>query len=319
MKIMDMSCPKCGAPLQVNADKEQAVCEYCGYNVLIEKEDTIEEIRQKAQSKSYGYHKGKLEAEAEVRRKQKLTKVVTTVIVMAVIIAIISIFAGIGFLSKQKVNPFEHIKVSFEGTDGDGELIMETNAAAGIDYNYIDFDISKDDNLYQGEQITITATSVDYRLTESTKVYTVEGLDEYLKDPNDISQETLELIHTKAEAGLDFDFDIFMYMEPVKLFLLTDGKQTNTLFDVFGVHFMTQNGEQVYYVPARFEDVVVREGGQISLGTNGMSSGHLIQVEGWRWIFGYNSIDEIRADILTGQESYMELKELDLTTEEVSE
>ena len=71
MKIIDMTCPKCGAPLNPDLDKGKAVCEYCGYHMLIEKEDSIEEIRAKAQSRAYGYHKGRLQAKAEAKAKKK--------------------------------------------------------------------------------------------------------------------------------------------------------------------------------------------------------------------------------------------------------
>ena len=48
MKMIDMTCPKCSAVLKVDDKKEKAVCEYCGYQVLIEREDTPEELRAKA-------------------------------------------------------------------------------------------------------------------------------------------------------------------------------------------------------------------------------------------------------------------------------
>ena len=64
MKIIDLTCPKCGATLKPDLDKKTAVCEYCGHQMLIEQDETIEEIRTKARSKAYGYHKGRLEAEA---------------------------------------------------------------------------------------------------------------------------------------------------------------------------------------------------------------------------------------------------------------
>ena len=68
----------------------------------------------------------------------------------------------------------------------------------------------------------------------------------------------------------------------MKLFLTTDGKQTNQLYDVFEAHFMTNDGEKTYYVLARFEDVVVRDGEQVSIDmSGGMYIGHLTQVQGW--------------------------------------
>ena len=317
MKIIDMTCPKCGATMKADFNKEQASCEYCGYQVLLEKEETSEEIRRKAQSKSYGYHKGKMEAEAEMQKKKKAAKIRNTVIVLAVILVAVLLMNGVGELSKPKINPFEAITVTFQGIDGKGEVLVEMpEASAEVNYSQIDYEISKENKLYQGEQITITATSDEYRLTETTQNYIVEGLDEYLKDPAELSQEALELIHIQAGACLEYDFDIFMYQEPVKIYLLTDGKQTNKLYDVYAVHFMTKEGEKVYYVPVCFSGGVLREGGQITLGSASTYMGSLIQVESWQCITGFHSLEEVRADILTSEESNLELKEMDIITEE---
>ena len=102
-------------------------------------------------------------------------------------------------------------------------------------------------------------------------------------------------------------------MKSVKLFLLTDGKQENRLYDVFEAHFTVNEEEQIYYVVAIFDDVVVRDGKQVSLDmTYGVYGGHLTQVHSWLWIMAYESVEEVQTDILTSQKKQMELKELDL-------
>lgn len=320
MKIVDMTCPKCGASMKLDSDKGSAVCEYCGHQILLEKEDTIEEIRKKAESKSYGYHKGKLKAEAEAAKKEKFHGVKIAAIVIGVIV-LIGFVSNVGAeLSKPRINPFDCIEVSFEGKDGEGKAVINViNTPEEMDMNRIDFDISKRNYLFEGETISIQATSRDYHLTEQTKVYTVEGLDEYLKDLENIPEEALEIIHMKAEARLELNLEssknvgVFVDMKPVKLFLTTDGKQTNELYDVFEVHFMTRTGEQTCYALTCFDDVVIRDGEQVSIDmSTGMYLGHLYQVEGSLFITGYSSLEEVRVDILTNQDSYMELKELDL-------
>lgn len=318
MKIIDMTCPKCGASLKPDLAKGNAVCEYCGHHILIEQEDTIEEIRVKAQSRAYGYYKAKLEAKAGKKEKYRGPKIGAIVIGVIVLIAIGS--AAIQELAKPKINPFDYIEVSFQGKDGEGKLVMDARGSAeDIDVNRIEFDISKENDLLQGETISIHAASQDYRLAEKTRVYTVDGLDEYLKDLENVPEEVLDIIHRKAESSLDLNLEssknvgAFIDMKPVKLFLTTDGKQTNELYDVFEVRFMTQAGEKTYYVMACFDSVVVRAGEQVSIDMSGGTyKGQLIQVEDWLCIMGYDSLEEIRADILTSQDTYMELKELDL-------
>lgn len=324
MKLIDMTCPKCNATMTPDLEKGVAECAYCGHRVLIEQEDTAEEIRAKAQSKAYGYHSGRLQAEAEARdkaaRKEKLRKVKTAAIIVGAIVLLLVVVNLGNTLTKPKVNPFDCIEVTFQGNDGEGEILVEQKASGeDIDPNQIDYEISKKRNLSQGDTITIEASSDVYLLTESTKVYTVEGLDEYLKSLDNIPQEALELIHTRAEAILETNLNgcvaagILTDMKPVKLFLTTDGKQTNELYDVFEVHFATNNGEAVYYVLACFDDVIIRDREQVSIDMSyGMYYGHLTQVQGALFIMAYDSLEDVRADILTSQGSYMELKELGL-------
>ena len=38
MKLIDTTCPKCGADLHIDADRKSAFCEYCGGQVLIDDE-----------------------------------------------------------------------------------------------------------------------------------------------------------------------------------------------------------------------------------------------------------------------------------------
>lgn len=323
MKWIDMSCPKCGAVMKADLEKGKVVCEYCGNLMLLDRGDNAEEIQKKAQAKSYGYYKGRLKAEAEaeksMQRKTRARKVLTFILVTGCIV-LLGVFAnGMGKLAKPVVNPFDCITVSFQGNDGKGELVVTDNAIEGVDVNRIKYDISKERNLYQGEIISIKAVSDAYRLTEKERFYTAEGLDEYLKSLDNISKEAMKLIHARAESVLDLNLDTtkkldyLVNMTPVKLFLLTDGKQSNILYDVFEVQFNSYAGECTHYVVVYFNDVIIRNTEQTSLDMSyGMYIGSLTQVAGSTFIMAYDSVEEVRNAILTGQNSYMELKELDL-------
>lgn len=320
MKTIEMTCPKCGASMKPDLDNGKAVCEYCGNVILIEREDTMEEIRAKAQSRAYGYHKGRLKAEEEASEKRKRRSRKTVAMIVGIFVLITMGPALAVELAKPRINPFDYIEVSFQGVDGKGEAVLHVvNTADNIDTNRIKFTISKDDYLVQGETISISAASTEYRFTEAARVYTVEGLDEYLKDLDNIPEEALEIIHIKAEAGLKFNLErcvnsgVPTDMSPVKLFLLTDGKQSNRLYDVFEAHLMTSEGEKTCYVVTYFKDVVIHSGEQVSMDmSGGMYFGKFFYVEPSLYITAYDSLEELRADILTNQDSYMELKELDL-------
>jgi len=318
MKIIDLACPQCGANIEPDSKVEKAVCKYCGYQALLEREDTLEEIAAKAQSKSYGYHKGKLQAEAEMAKEAsgQQKKELPTWVYVVIVLAVIGLAGWIlSNAVKPKVNPFDCIEISFEGTDGDGEVVIKRMHKGDVDPNRIDYDISKTDDLIQGETISIVAESSEYRLTETSKTYVVEGLDEYLKDINDIPEETLQMIHQKAksvqELNLSSHPEAFESMKPVKLFLLTDRERKSQLYVVHEVTFSTEEGNLTYYVSTGFDGVVLRKESEASVylpgGTyygNAVGTGKT----GF-FITGYKSLDAVRADILTSQEKNMELTE----------
>lgn len=171
----------------------------------------------------------------------------------------------------------------------------------------------------QGDTISIDVSSDYYRLEEKTKVYTVDGLDLYLNDLENLSAEELEKLHEEAEKVLKSNLDIskdqdyLVEMKPVKLFLTTDGKRTNRLYDVYEVRYNTGNGEAVYYVWASFEGVIVKKDGQLSLkDTVSGCAGYPIVIQDSVSIYGYDSMETVEVEIDVTVRGEMELKVLDL-------
>ena len=319
MKMVDLTCPKCGANIETDPKMDKAVCKFCGYQALIEKEDTLEEIAAKSQSKSYGYHKGKLQAEAEMAKEESLQKKKTVKVVLIALAAlmIMSVFIVVILqVSKPKANPFDCIEVTFEGTDGEGEVVVKKAGKDGVDANQIDYEISRSSGLIQGETIRISAKSTEYRLTEKSKTYVVEGLDEYLKEISDIPDETLELIIQKGksaqESNLSSEKEAFETVKPVKLLLLTDGERKNQLYVIYEATFITEEETLIRYPVTCFEGVVLCKGEKNSVYLpEGICYGNVIGTgKTGFFIKGFESFDAARADILTNQEKNMELKEI---------
>lgn len=64
MKIVSMSCPHCGASLQLDADQKNLKCEYCGNSILID--DEVKHIQfDNAEESGYLFEKGRQRAKAE--------------------------------------------------------------------------------------------------------------------------------------------------------------------------------------------------------------------------------------------------------------
>ena len=65
MKLIDTTCPKCGANLRIDADRKSAFCEYCGAQILID--DEVQHLQiDNAENAGYAFEKGRQRAQHEV-------------------------------------------------------------------------------------------------------------------------------------------------------------------------------------------------------------------------------------------------------------
>ncbi|MBR4966408.1 MAG: hypothetical protein IKY53_07925 [Lachnospiraceae bacterium] len=320
LKIEHMECPRCGASLSPEKGNAEVICQFCGAAFQIKDEVNLEEIRATAESKSYGYHKGKLRAEieADAIKKQNSVNVFMPLIIIGTALLL---FAGtwmVIWLCMPKVDPFACISVTFEGIDGDGTVSVR-GTDPSVDINLIDYEISKDSYLSEGDSISIVARSGEYRLAERTKTYTVEGLTRYLNDLDNISGEALALIHTRAQEDQKSNLenvistDSLISMEPIMLFLSTDGKKKNLLYDVFEARIDTPDGEIICYPVTVYNDVIIDKEKSASVKISyGMYCGNYINVGNSIYISAYESIETVRTTIATEKDVEMELMELDL-------
>lgn len=68
MKLIDATCPHCGAVLKIDPSRKNAVCEHCGAVLLID--DEVQHIEyDNAEEAGYKFEKGRQRAQAEARRK----------------------------------------------------------------------------------------------------------------------------------------------------------------------------------------------------------------------------------------------------------
>ena len=66
MKLIDTTCPKCGANLRIDADRQSAFCEYCGAQILID--DEVQRLQiDNAENAGYAFEKGRQRAWQEVQ------------------------------------------------------------------------------------------------------------------------------------------------------------------------------------------------------------------------------------------------------------
>ena len=72
MKIVSMTCPNCGAKLEVNSEIKSITCNYCGNALYLDDEVTHIQFDNSEQA-GYEFEKGRQRAQAEQRRQAQVT------------------------------------------------------------------------------------------------------------------------------------------------------------------------------------------------------------------------------------------------------
>ena len=70
MKLISMSCPSCGAALEVNADLKSGICNYCGRPFAIDPE-VIHVQHDVSEDAGYKFEKGRIKAQEEAQAKER--------------------------------------------------------------------------------------------------------------------------------------------------------------------------------------------------------------------------------------------------------
>ena len=75
MKLIDLTCTKCNATLQVNADLKKCICQYCGNEMLID-DETVQVHHQMDNAYQAGYQMemGRQQAYVDMQNKLAYTQ-----------------------------------------------------------------------------------------------------------------------------------------------------------------------------------------------------------------------------------------------------
>lgn len=170
-----MICPKCGVHLEVKEYNYDSIeCPYCDYKRIEPKRKSVAEQMDHVEKVTYASEEGRLKAaeESDVRRtKRKINR-----IVIGVSIAIVVVLASVGIrrISLPKVDPFASIDVECSGFDGKGKcqitMLNDSEEGKDVNVNKINYTLSSDEDLSNGQTVTVRTSSDDYRLSETKKV-----------------------------------------------------------------------------------------------------------------------------------------------------
>lgn len=319
-KKYDLICDQCGGMMKFNEDKTEMHCEYCG-NIVI--------LPDKEQDAKVAYAKRKAELEAQhsyyEKRKRKerrhlnLSKLIA-LLVVAGIFLIPASCVGVVWLCRPTVNPFDYIEVSFKGVDGEGKVVVElVKSDDNIkNTNDLGLEVSPDRNLSEGDTVTVYAKSLEsgYRFSESKRQYTVEGLELYLTDLNDMDDNVIELIHRKSEQLVGMvieDKPQITDVEHEKFYLLSDGEQENLLYDVYKATWELADGtDKTIYLVAYYENIITHNGDNATFSyESAMYTGSIISTSSYQngVVTAFESLEDIELDLNTNRSPEMVLSE----------
>ena len=315
--VLDLTCPKCSGTMEADRKNGTLHCPFCGYEQLLvpDESDSIEE-------KAYARQRGVLKANEDAEKERKRRQMKIRLIIIGVIVSFFLIIFALGFivnLLQPKVNPFDYITVEFSGKTGYGsaEIVYKDVPDSEIDIHEIRFSISPDSYLSEGDRVTVTATSSTYALSPTSKTYTAEGFDTYLKDLSALSEKAVTMIHNKSDILIDKTigngYVKATSVKPYIMYLTTDGK-TNMLYDVYRVVYPEKDGAECErFAVVYYKNVIVHDTDEPSMNYEGtMYCGQIIEVLNKSYagyLTGYKALKDVRADIMSHQSSAVTLQE----------
>lgn len=169
MKKIDLKCPSCGGIMKISEDKTEAVCPFCKYKFLIQKEKTLDELKAQEEAISYAREKGARQAQAEALKKEKKNDRKIFFITILGIAILSGLAAAINYYGKEYMSdPFKCINVKFLGESGRGEAKIESNGNCKESKD-IDYSTTKATNLKEGDEIYVDVSSSKYRFDTDRK------------------------------------------------------------------------------------------------------------------------------------------------------
>lgn len=233
----------------------------------------------------------------------------------------------------EEIDPFKDLEVTFSGTSPYASVSWEITSKDEI-YDYISFDASKDDNLADGETITITLDTYDndeYFLSEfgckfsqTSKEYTCENVDSYVMHAEDITEDLLETMKKQTKATIaDYKSSIrsdvtISNVEYAGYYFLalkdTEDNYWEAANKCYVIYSATVKSKQkdfkqtTVYFPVEYSELITYADGTSNVDTSytliqGYSG---IKYGWWNEISGYKKLSTLKKELVTDQKDLYE-------------
>ena len=220
-----------------------------------------------------------------------------------------------------RFNPFDYVKVSFDGISPDGKVTVIPDSNKD-EMQYINFSIDKNSGLKTGDTITVTASisgsaesfieKYGAVLDKTEETYTVDGLARYITDISDIPEDMYNKMDKPLQDVLNSDFaswenEKLNAMDLLGTYTITlkDGMSESPNNYVYFVYKVTaendkSDGEFSYYWYGYFTDVLILTDGTCTVDLSSYKvvnksylwSDEVIKFGGYRY-YGYTDLDSL--------------------------
>ena len=288
--------------MKIITGKRIAVCENCGKRIL------RGDRTPPAESLSYVKERESRQRSMKAEERRIFRGHLLIILALTAVLSLVIIGFAISWFSRPQIDPFVQVAVSFSGLSGRGEAAVVPAEGAGALPDDIEYRLSKRRDLTEGETIELSAYSTAYRLTYDHLDVTVTGLDHVLSSLDEFDGASLAVLHGLSEEinashtdPSSLSRNEMLSGTPVRLFLLTDGKGHNIVYDIYQADFQLADGTvRTVYLAAYYEDLIIRAGDPPRLEyTHSMYAGNTISLGGAMDspLAAYETLDEVREGI----------------------
>ena len=281
IKTLSLTCPSCGGRMELSADKEKAVCPYCGYEMLIGKEDDVQE--------EYERRLAKARAEEDIRdlrtarQRRRRLKGWLIALCAAAAICLINVFIPGSPIHElvfpRTADPFAGVDVMFYGMSGEGRAELQLTGRGDAEYaDAVRYEVAPETGLSNGDTVTVKATApAGWRFEPDKKQFTAEGLTVWVTETGQLRGDNLDAVHANTERLIREDWEEIvssslaqeMTCTPYRMYLfIADGEtvyERNVLYDAYEVKVMREDGSVfTSYEACRYADLKIPADGVLT-------------------------------------------------------
>ena len=204
--------------MELSADEQKTARPYCGYEMLIEKEEPAQEEYERRMAQARADEDIK-DLQRDRQRKRRLKGWLVALCVIAGICLVSALIPNspmheLAF--PRTADPFTGASVKFSGMSGDGKAELQISGRENAEYaDAAQFEVTPKTGLHNGDTVTVTAKApIGWRFDPAEKQFTVEGLAEWVLSTDQLNGDNLDALHA------NMIFELFAEKETTRAFFI---------------------------------------------------------------------------------------------------